>query len=380
MTSVAKDKIVIETTRRTRSHGRRPLWALLLSMILALVWVALFFLTMTNGEIELTNEQIIRVLFIEADEVGNYDAIPHLIRPLVDETQVSTSDRIAHVVIHQARLPRVLLATLAGVAFAVSGVMLQDSMRNVLAEPGIMGISMGAVVVVAFVTVFNIVVPYGLLAVMALSGGLLTGTVLLVAATLKTQPVRLVLIGAAMTALLNALTIILISLTNTNDAQMLYRFLVGSLANRTWDALNLVLPWVLIGVPLALMTTRPLNLLQLGDEMAEGLGLPVVKARVAIFAISIALVSAIVSVAGPIGFVALLAPHITRYLLRSSDARLVMPVAALVGAVLLTGADLIARTLLSPLELPVGIFTVIMGAPLMFVLLRRGLAREGTGL
>ncbi|MEM7126007.1 MAG: iron ABC transporter permease [Chloroflexota bacterium] len=347
---------------------------------LTLIWGALFVTTMTNGEIQLTTAQIVRVLFISQEDVGNVEQMPSMVRRFfvaegADES-TNVKDLVAHVVIHQSRLPRLLLATLAGAAFAIAGVMLQDAMRNGLAEPGIMGISMGGVVVVAFVTVYDIFVPYGMLPLIALAGGLLTGVVLLVAATLKTPPVRLVLIGVAMSALLNALTIILISMSETRDTQILYRFLVGSLSNRTWDSVDVVWPWMLVGIPLAFLTVRPLNLLQLGDDVAEGLGLPVVTTRAIIFAISIALVSAIVSVTGPISFIALLAPHVARYLLQTSDARLVAPIAALIGMVLLTGADLIARLILSPVELPVGIFTTILGAPILFVLIRRSLVRQ----
>jgi iron complex transport system permease protein len=332
-------------------------WLLILVLLLGTALFALVVAAVRTGQYELTTEQVLRVLFLDEDEV-------------------TRADRIPYVIVHELRLPRALLGAIVGGAMALAGVMLQDSMRNVLAEPGLLGVSSGAVLVVATVTVFTIEVPAGYLPWYALVGGMAAGSILLVAATLKMDAVRLILIGAAITAFLNALLIIIISLGKPFDVQVLYRFLVGSLANRTWEDVDMVLPWVVVCAPLALLTARPLNLLQLGDEIAEGLGLPVVRARVFIFGVSIALVSAVISVAGPISFISLLAPHTARRMLQTTDARRVLPVAGLIGAVLLTGADLFARWVYAPIELPVGLFTVIFGAPVLLLLIRRELARK----
>jgi iron complex transport system permease protein len=137
-----------------------------------------------------------------------------------------------------------------------------------------------------------------------------------------------------------------------------------------------VLPWLAIGIPVALCLIRPLNLLQLGDEMAASLGLPVLRTRALILVLSAAMTAAVVAACGPIGFVALLAPHIARRLLQTSDARQVLPAAALIGAVLLSGSDLLARELFRPAELPVGLVTTAVGAPLALFLLRRTLHRS----
>jgi iron complex transport system permease protein len=134
---------------------------------------------------------------------------------------------------------------------------------------------------------------------------------------------------------------------------------------------RLVLPWLAVALPAALFFGRPLNLLQLGDDMAEGLGLPVFRTRALIFTVAIALNAAVVAVCGPIGFVALIAPHMVRGLLQTSDARQVLPISALLGALLLTGSDLLARELFNPAELPVGLVTVVIGSPIALFLLRR---------
>ena len=353
--------------------GTTAITILLLVMALAGVLAA----SLTSGDVDLSTQQVLRVLFIPRDAVGDAERLPILIRPFVDESALESGDRLAHIVVHNLRLPRALLGMLAGASLALAGVMLQDTLRNPLAEPGILGVSSGAVVLVAIVTVFKIPIAYSVMPLLALLGGLAAGSLLLVAASLKTDPVRLVLIGAAMTAFLNAVVIIAISIGEPFDIQLLYRFMVGSLANRTWESVHQVLPWVVVGIPLALMTARALNLLQLGDEVAEALGLAVVRARMVIFVISIGLVAAVVSVAGPISFISLLAPHGARRLLRTTDARLVLPVAALSGALLLTAADLFAHTVLAPVELPVGIFTTLFGGPVLLILIRRELGKRG---
>jgi iron complex transport system permease protein len=187
------------------------------------------------------------------------------------------------------------------------------------------------------------------------------------------EPVRLVLMGVSVGALLYASIIAIISLGDQNSVALLYLYLLGSLANRTWDYVNMVWPWALVCIPLALMMARPLNLLQLGDDMAEGLGLKVVRWRLFIVILSAALVAAVVAVAGPIAYVALAAPHMARRTLRTPDARQVLPIAMLMGSVLLVGADLLAKNLFDPLELPVGLWTTLIGGPVLLILLRRQL-------
>ncbi len=168
----------------------------------------------------------------------------------------------------------------------------------------------------------------------------------------------MILIGAALSSLLGALITACVVLAKPDDIQALYTFMVGSLTGRDWRAFNLAAPWLIIGIPLTLLLGRPLNLLQLGDELAEGLGLPVFRTRLLILLLGTALVAAVVAVCGPIGFIALLAPHMARRLLGKPDARQVLPIAGLLGALLLTAADLLAREIFSPAELPVGLVTV----------------------
>ena len=162
---------------------------------------------------------------------------------------------------------------------------------------------------------------------------------------------------------------------NFGGVSIIYRFLVGSLSNVQWDEIRLAAPWCLALPPVLLLAGRPLNLLQLGDEAAEGLGLGVRRTRAMLFAASVILVAPVVAIAGPIGFIALVSPHLVRRLLRTSDARVVMPVAAVTGAVLVLAADTAARLALHPHEVAVGLWTALLGAPALLVLMQRGIFR-----
>lgn len=280
-------------------------------------------------------------------------------------------ERVPRIVIWSVRLPRFVLGAIAGAALAVSGAMLQDALKNELAEPGLLGVSSGASLVVAVIVIFNIAIPFGMLPVLALCGGLGAGIIILLATRLTRDPVRMILIGSALGALFSALITVVVVLGEPNEIRALYSWLVGSLIGRDWQDVRLVLPWVAVALPAALLFGRPLNLLQLGDDMAEGLGLNVFQTRALIFIVAITLNAAIVAVCGPIGFVALVAPHMVRGMLQTSDARQVLPISALLGALLLTGSDLLAREIFSPAELPVGLVTVVVGSPMALFLLRR---------
>jgi iron complex transport system permease protein len=297
---------------------------------------------------------------------------------LPDLWQIVNGDgsALARVVVLQLRLPRLALAMLAGAMLALSGTMLQDALRNALAGPELLGVSAGATVVVAAITILHLAVIFSAIPWLALAGALIGGGIVILAARRTQDAVRLVLTGAALTALLNASVIVFMSLGSQNDISVLFLFLVGSLANRTWQHVYLVLPWAAIGIPLALLCARPLNVLGLGDDVARGLGLPVMSVRLLILVLSAALVAAVVAVCGPISFIALLAPHLARRILKTTDARAILPCAALIGAVLLSGADFFARMAFAPQELPVGIWTTLVGGPFLLLLLRRQLGER----
>jgi iron complex transport system permease protein len=282
--------------------------------------------------------------------------------------------RLARIVVPQLRLPREVLGAMAGGMLALAGTLFQDSMRNPLAGPELLGVSSGASFVMSAIIIFHLPVPWELYPVLALVGGMLAGSVALFSMRRLGDSVRLVLMGVSVSALLHAGIIAVISLGDQNDVGFLFLFLLGSLANRTWDYVNLVWPWAAVCMPLALLMARPLNLLQLGDEVAEGLGLRVVRWRLLILAIGAMMVASVVAVAGPIAYVALTCPHLARRLMQTTDARVVLPVSMLLGSILLVGADLLAKNLFSPIEMPVGLWTTLIGGPLLVIMMRRRLA------
>jgi iron complex transport system permease protein len=280
-------------------------------------------------------------------------------------------ERVHRIVAWDLRLPRFLLGALVGAMLALAGALLQDALRNPLAEPSLLGVSSGASLVVATVVIFGIAVPPGSLPVFALAGGLVAGLLILGATRIVRDPVRTILIGAALAAFFSAGITVVVVLGSPDQVRSLYAWLTGSLIGRSWDDLARVLPWAVVAVPVALLLARPLNLLRLGEEMAEGLGLPVARTQALIFLTAILLTAPVVAAAGPIGFVALIAPHMARGALGTGNAAAVLPVSALLGAVLLSSADLAAREVLRPAELPVGLVATAFGAPVALFLLRR---------
>jgi len=283
-------------------------------------------------------------------------------------------ERIVRVVVLQVRLPRLVLGGLVGAMLALTGVVLQDALHNALAGPELLGVSAGAALVMAAIIILNLPIAFVLQPWLALVGGFVSGSLLLrLAGRQARNSISLLLIGAALTTLLNAAVVTLMSLGSQASVSLLFFFLMGSLANRTWEHVQLLAPWALVGMPAVLLYARTLNVLRLGDDVAEGLGIAVVRTRLLLLGISALLVAAVVAVCGPIGWVALLAPHGARRLLGTSAAGQVLPVAALIGALLLISADLLARQALAPLELPSGIGTTLIGGPLLLLLLRRRL-------
>jgi len=288
-----------------------------------------------------------------------------------------TSEGNQQFIVRNLRLPRVIGGVVAGAMLGASGAVMQDTLRNPLAGPELIGVSAGASLAVATIVAFRLPFPGIALPIAALLAGLATGTVILSLVSLKTNPMRMLLVGAAFTALLNALVIAVITLApNFGGVSVIYRFLVGSLSDVQWEEVRLVAPWTITLLGVFLLAGRPLNILKLGDEVAEGLGVGVRRTRAVLFAAAVLLVAPVIAIAGPIGFIALVSPHIVRRLLGTSDARVVVPLSAVVGAILVLSADMAARLALHPHEIAVGLWTVVLGAPALLVLMQRGLRQR----
>ncbi len=284
-------------------------------------------------------------------------------------------------IILSIRVPRLALGALIGAALAVSGALMQGLFRNPLADPGLVGVSSGAALAAGFTIVlgdrvFGTVsaqLPFALLPFGAFFGGLTSTLILYAIATRhgRTSVAVMLLAGVALGAFAGALTGLLAFISDDRQLRDLTFWSLGSLSGASWTKVWTVTPLllpVLLAVP---FLARGLNALLLGEAEAFHLGLPVqALKRTAIAMVAVA-VGAGVAAAGVIGFVGIVVPHLLR-LMFGPDHRTVLPFSALLGAILLTGADLLARTMVAPAELPIGILTAAIGAPFfLWLLLRR---------
>lgn len=294
------------------------------------------------------------------------------------DAALSARDRL---IVYDIRLPRVILGMLVGAALAVSGAVMQGLFRNPLADPGLIGVSAGAslgavsIIVLGGTVLAPITLALGTLALplAAFFGGLATTLVLYQVATRRgqTSVATMLLAGIALAALAMALTGILIFMADDRQLRDLTFWSLGSLGGATWQKIGSVGPVIVLALAAMPFLARGLNALSLGEATAGHLGIPVQRLKyVAIIGVSAA-VGASVAVSGGIGFVGIVVPHLLRLLI-GPDNRYLLPASALLGAALLLLADSVARTIVAPAELPIGIVTAIAGAPFfLWILLRK---------
>ena len=271
-----------------------------------------------------------------------------------------------------SRVPRTVIGLLVGAALACAGAALQGVARNPLADPGILGINAGAsLAVVVGIHLFGLTGASGYIWC-AFAGAGTAAVVVYAVASLGREgatPVKLALAGAALAAGLASLTnAVLVSSQETLDAFRFWQ--VGTLSGRGWDVIGTVAPFLVVGLALTLATGTVLNSLALGDDVARGLGQNVGLARGVTALGVVILCGAATAAAGPIAFVGLVIPHMVR-LVVGADYRWILPFSALLGPVLLLGADILGRVVLPPGEVQVGIMTAVVGAPFFIWLVRR---------
>ena len=310
---------------------------------LALLCVAGFVFSLASGSLKLSIPQIMGAMF--------------------DQTKGPHFQIICNI-----RLPRTLVAACVGVCLSLSGSILQGIMRNPLAAPHLIGVSSGAglagvVILILFPGIYYLLPP------VAFSGALLTTLmVYLIAWRQGVRPSRLILAGIAVSSFLGAM-ITGLMIFFPDRVHSVLGFMVGGLSARTWKHLNIILPYTVLGFVLVNLTARRLNILMLGDETAGSLGLHVERNRLFFIALASLLAASAVSVAGLLGFVGLIVPHITRLII-GSDYRFLLPASALMGAALVMICDTVSRVALDPVEVPVGIVMALLGAPFFLYLLR----------
>ena len=337
---------VLERPRRKVGVGRSRTTALVISGLLLLVGVLV--LSLVIGTVGIAPLDAIRAVFGSAEE------------------------EVTITLIRDFRLPRILVGALVGAQIAVSGAILQAVTRNALAAPSLVGVSAGAGLAAVVAAVLIPSASVTLVAVLAFFGALVAGAVVyLLAWKNGIAPERLALTGIAVTAILGAvITAIVTFFADNSNVQAALVWLTGTVYGRGWEEFRLLVPWFAGGMALAVLLAPKLNVLILGDSVAAGLGMRVEAARITFIALAVALASSAVAVAGLIAFVGLVIPHGVR-LLFGSDQRIVIPMSAIGGAILMMIADDVARTAFGVTELPAGLLTALVGAPYFIFLIAR---------
>ena len=279
-----------------------------------------------------------------------------------------SSGREHYYVLMEYRLPRLLLALFVGAALAVAGALVQGIVRNPLASPDILGVSHAASLASIGALLLLPSLPVILLPPIAFAGGIASLILLRMLANTR-QPIKLALTGVALSACWTSMTDYLM-LSHPQDVNSALLWLTGSLWGRDWTFVKIALPLLLVFLPLSLRFSRDLDLLALGDARAATLGVSVSSTQFWGLLLAVAMTATGVSVCGPISFIGLVVPHMVRKI-TGGRHRWLLPVSAMTGALLLVIADLLARIIHPPLELPAGMLTAIIGAPWFVWLLVR---------
>ena len=274
-------------------------------------------------------------------------------------------------IIRTLRVPRALIAALVGAALAVAGAIIQGLTRNPLSDPGILGIEGGAALAVVGSVYFLGASSLSTYALFAFAGAAVATVVVYGLGTLGggMTPLKLVVAGAALAALLSSLTTAVLIFDQRTLAEIRF-WLAGSVAGRDLELLLRVLPYLSVGLILAFALGRQITALTLGEDVATGLGQHTAWVKFLSIVTVVLLAGGAVAVAGPIAFVGLMVPHVARFFV-GVDYRWILPYSALFGAVLLVSADIAARLVLRPQEVPVGVMTALVGAPFFIYLTRR---------
>jgi len=346
-------------------HFRK--WKLTL-FLLVLALILTMIIAVAIGPVQISPLEVLKITFQKIPFIGNL--IPADSSPLNQE------------IILFVRLPRVLAAALVGVALASSGTVLQGLLRNPIADPFIIGISAGASLGASVALVSGIGASiFGLLYSVPIAAFISAlGTVFLVYSLSRiggsTSMLTLLLIGVAVTTLFSAL-VYLIMLVSNEQSQGILFWMFGSLTLAGWNYVYMAFPFIIAGLGVLIYFARDLNPIALGEEQAHHLGVDTEMLKKILLAAVALVTAAAVSISGIIGFIGLIIPHIMR-LLVGPDHRMLIPSSALAGAIVLILCDTLARTVMSPTEVPVGIITAILGCPFFIYLLLR--SRRGSWL
>lgn len=290
------------------------------------------------------------------------------------KTFIGRGTEIQEMILFDYRLPRILITILAGCGLGIAGAILQGITRNPLSDPGILGIHAGAGVgLMVYVTYFTSLnaLPALAIPVFTFVGGAIAAALILGFAYEKGKgllPNRLLLVGIAITAGFNAITLYLSLQLDEKTYSFAASWLLGNVWGREWIHVYALLPWIVVLVPLIYTKSRALNSFSLGDLLATSIGTRVNSERIKLLSIAVALSSASVAMAGGIGFIGLVAPHVARRLVGPAHEYL-LPISGLVGIVILVVSDTLARSIFEPSVIPTGVIVAAVGAPYFLFLL-----------
>lgn len=297
-------------------------------------------------------------------------SIPEIMREMMKE-----ENNPVKVIVMNLRLPRILLAIMIGACLSASGALLQSVMKNPLADPGTIGVSSGAATVASTILLLFPTMTGSLPVFAFIGAGLACLLIYSMAWKNGVDPTRIILSGVAINSVLGAYTALL-QLLNSDSLQGVLAFLNGSLSGKSWYQVRILSIYAGIGLVLAFCCVKNANALQLGDEMAKSLGINVNISRIMLSAVAAFLAASTVAVAGIIGFVGLVVPHIARILV-GSNYKVMIPVSIVLGADVLLFADTIGRTIVPGMEIPVGIVMAVSGGPFFLYMLRKKGGRYG---
>lgn len=331
---------------------------IIISLIIVLVLSIAICLTL--GSAQLSLGQVVKAVLKRIPLVG--ERLGYSVSPMDD------------LIIHSIRLPRILLAILVGCALGAAGVVFQGVFHNPMAEPFVIGVSSGAALgaTIAFVLGLNFSF-FGLSSVpiMAFLGSMLTTFVVYnIARVGREVPLTVLLLaGVAVGSFMSALNSLLMVFNREESTKIVF-WLMGGFSARGWEHVQAAFPYILIGYLVIVFYLEELNLLSLGEEKAQLMGVDVEKVQLILIGAASLIAAAAVSVSGIIGFVGLIVPHIIRILI-GPDHKFLLPTATIFGGIFLLWTDTLARTVFSPIEVPVGILTSMAGAPFFVYLLRK---------
>ncbi|MDO3411755.1 iron ABC transporter permease [Saccharibacillus sp. CPCC 101409] len=337
------------TIHQAERHKRNR--SILVIGIFAVLIVIAFVISMNTGFIRLSPLDVVRTLF------GGGTAQQHLI-------------------LFEFRLPRIVISILIGAGLAVSGCVMQGISRNALADPGILGVNAGAgLMVMLYVSFYSSSVSGSvfLLPVLALIGAGATAVVIYVLSYKKGEglvPTRMLLVGIGVAAGISAAMIVLTLRLNPDEYQFVASWLAGRIWGASWKFVAALLPWLIIFLPFIFYKAKVMNVLNMGDQTATGLGTHIERERLLLLAAAVGLAGACVAVSGGIGFVGLIGPHLGRRLVGPKHQAL-LPVSALAGALLVLVADTLGRWILQPTDIPTGVVVAVIGAPYFLYLLAK---------